>query len=121
MKDLFKAIFSSKGAVNIDGKEFSGRSITINGDEVYVDGVKQSGTLVGPVTITIVGNVERLETTSGRVEISGSAGNVKTMSGDVECGPVTGAVGTMSGDVTCGDVGCGVKTMSGDVRMGRKA
>lgn len=113
---IFNTIFGKgKGSVTIDGRSFSGRSISIDGDVVIVDGVVQQGSLVGPVSITIAGDVERLETTSGTVDVSGSCGQVKTMSGDVRCGDVRGDVGTMSGDVTCGSIAGSVKTMSGDI------
>lgn len=108
-------IKSSGSRVTIDGRDFVGRSITINGDKVVVDGVEQSGSLVGPISIEVHGNCEQLDTTSGSVTVSGSCGRVKTMSGDVRCGDVTGDIGTMSGDVTCGKVGGNVKTMSGDI------
>lgn len=110
-------IFSGKKAsVTIDGKTFTGNSINIVGNKVVVDGVEQGGELVGPVSVTVNGSVDSIETGSGSVSVSGTAGRVKTMSGDVHCGDVQGDVGTMSGDVTCGKIGGSVKTMSGDIR-----
>lgn len=103
-------------SVTIDGRTFTGSTITISDDRVFVDGVQQDGSLSGQITVTVDGNADSVETASGKVVISGSAGRVKTMSGDVECGAVTGDVGTMSGDVTCGPVSGNVKTMSGDIR-----
>lgn len=103
-------------SVTIDGKTFTGRSVSIVGNKVVVDGVEQAGELVGPVRITVNGNAESVESGSGRIEVAGSAGRVKTMSGDVHCGDVTGDVGTMSGDVTCGAIRGSVKTMSGYIR-----
>lgn len=108
-------IRSSNSSVTIDGKTFTGRSVTINGDKVIVDGVEQPGTLVGPINVTVNGSAESVETTSGTVTVTGSADRVKTMSGDVHCGDVSGDVGTMSGDVTCGPITGSVKTMSGDI------
>jgi hypothetical protein len=101
--------------VTIDGRTFSGNSISIVNDRVIIDGVEQDGALVGPISITVNGNAESVETVSGSVEVSGSVGRIKTMSGDVECGDVHGDVGTMSGDVTCGAISGNVKTMSGDI------
>lgn len=103
-------------SVTIDGRTYTGRTVSIQGDRVFVDGVEQDGTLSGAITVTVNGNTESVETASGKVVISGSAGRIKTMSGDVECGDVSGDVGTMSGDVTCAKVGGNVSTMSGDVR-----
>jgi DUF4097 and DUF4098 domain-containing protein YvlB len=107
-------------SVTIDGRTFTGRSISINGDKVVIDGVEQAGTLVGPISVTVNGNAESVETGSGKVEITGTAGRVKTMSGDVRCGDVHGDVGTMSGDVTCSTISGSVKTMSGDIIGGSK-
>jgi DUF4097 and DUF4098 domain-containing protein YvlB len=105
--------------VNIDGRDLVGRSIVINGDKVTVDGVEQPGSLVGPVSVTVYGNVESLDGAMASVGVSGSCGAVKTMSGDVRCGDVSGDVSTMSGDVTCGRIGGAVKTRSGDIHHGR--
>lgn len=113
-------IKTSVSSVTIDGRTFSGGSISIVGDKVVVDGVEQEGHLVGPVSIVINGNAESVETESGTVEVSGSAGRVKTISGDVKCGAVNGDVGTMSGDVTCGPISGSVKTMSGDIISGKR-
>ena len=117
MKKLFGSTFKVQGRVNIDGRDFMGRSISIDGDTVIVDGVLQGDTLVGPVSVTVHGDAERIETISGSVEVAGACGSVKTMSGDVRCGNVSGSVDTMSGDVTCGPIGGSVKSMSGDIRM----
>lgn len=103
------------GRINIGGRDFVGRSVIIDGDVVIVDGVRQDGKLVGPITVTLNGDAERIEMGSGKVTVSGSAGSVKTASGDVECGNVNGSVSTMSGDVTCGAISGSVSTMSGDV------
>lgn len=120
MKSLFKALLSAGSRINIDGRDIVGRSVVINGDRVIVDGVEQSGSLVGPVSITITGGVERLETASGDVEVSGSCGSISTVSGDVICRDVSGSVSTMSGDIECGAIGGSVSTMSGDIRQGRR-
>lgn len=108
-------IHTGGSSVTIDGRTFTGRSISINGDKVVIDGVEQAGALVGPVSVTVNGNAESVEIESGKVEVAGTVGRVKTMSGDVCCGDVTGDVSTMSGDVTCGAIGGSAKTMSGDI------
>jgi hypothetical protein len=109
-------IRTSNSSVTIDGRTFPGRNVSIVGNKVVVDGIEQTGELVGPVSVTVNGNAESIETGSGSVDIAGSAGRVKTMSGDVHCGNVNGDVGTMSGDVTCGAITGSVKTMSGDIK-----
>lgn len=117
---LIRLMFKSQGSVSIDGRNFIGKSVVIQNDEVWIDGVKQGGSLVGPVSITVHGDVELIDGPVASVEVSGSARSVKTMSGDVRCGDVLGDVGTMSGDVTCKSIAGNVKTMSGDIRgLGR--
>jgi hypothetical protein len=130
MKDFFKALFKRTGTVTVNGTRYSGNSVVISGSvvagnvvggDLIIDGVRQASaiSLSAPMNITVNGDVERLETASGKVEVAGSCGSVKTMSGGVTCGAVSGDVGTMSGDVKCGDVTGKVKTMSGDITMRR--
>lgn len=104
------------GRIVIDGREFTGGSISIVNGKVTVDGVVQDGQLVGDVKIDVHGDVVSMNSESGDVTVTGSCGSVQTMSGDVKCGDVSGNVKTMSGDVICGAIGGGVSTMSGDIR-----
>lgn len=115
MRQIIKTVLKQSGRITIDGRDFVGRSVVINGDKVTIDGVEQEGSLVGPVSVTAHGDVEVIDGPVGSVTVSGSCGQVKTMSGDVRCGDVTGSVQTMSGDVTSGKIGGNVKTMSGDI------
>lgn len=104
------------GRIVIDGREFTGSSISIVNGKVTVDGVVQDGELVGDVKIDVYGDVVKLDAGSGNVTVSGTCGQVSTMSGNVQCGDVHGNVKTMSGDVTCGAISGGASTMSGDIR-----
>lgn len=98
-----------------------GKSISINNDNVYIDGklVKLDGELAEAKTFNIVveGNVESVDGSFTTVVVNGDAQKVKTMSGDATImGSVNGDVGTMSGDVRVkGQVKGNVKTMSGDI------
>lgn len=105
----------SRTQVTIDGRTFTGRSVSIINGKVIVDGKEQDGQLVGPVSVTVNGDVEVLDNPTGTVSVTGSVGAVKTMSGDVHCKDVSGSVSTMSGDVTCGTIGGSASTMSGDI------
>ncbi|WP_339118935.1 hypothetical protein [Halomonas sp. BMC6] len=117
---IFQTHFGKRrNRVVIDGREFTGSSIGITDDgSVYVDGVEVNGKLVGPVSVTVHGDVDHIESMSGDVEVFGSVRNLSTQSGDVDCGDVTGNVSTISGDVDCGGVGGNVSTVSGDVSAG---
>ena len=103
------------GRVVIDGREFSGRSISICGNKVSVDGVTQDGELVGPISVSVIGDVDSLDNGSGSVLVHGNVGNINTGSGDVQCGDVRGSIRTGSGDVRCVAVGGSVQTGSGDI------
>lgn len=109
-------INTSGSSVTINGQVFNGRSISITGDKVVIDGVVQSTSLVGPINVVVNGNADSVETIDGKVEVTGSVGRIKTMSGDVHCADVSGDVGTMSGDVICHNVAGNAKTMSGDIK-----
>lgn len=108
-----------QGSVTIDGRDFVGRNITINGNRVTVDGVVQDGTLTGPISVTVHGDVSHLEA-SGDVTVNGHCEQVQTVSGDVHCADVRGSIKTVSGDVTCGKVAGSVNALSGDIN-GRAA
>lgn len=108
-------VVGNGSSVTINGKTYSGRSISINGDNVVVDGVRQTGNLTGPINVVVNGNAESVETASGKVQIMGSAGKIKTMSGDVRSSNVLGDVSTMSGDISCKGVAGNSHSMSGDI------
>lgn len=105
----------NNGRINIDGRSFTGRNISISNGKVTIDGIVQDGELVGDINITVEGDIEKLENATGLVKAN-NVGSISTLSGDVECGNVSGSVSTMSGDVDCGTIGGNVKTMSGDIK-----
>lgn len=107
----------SGGSVSINGRQFAGRNIIVDGDVVVVDGEVQEGIETQRLSIEIHGDVERVETEHGDVEAKHITGSVKTMSGDVNVsGNIGGDVSTMSGDVHATHIGGGISTMSGDIR-----
>lgn len=119
--------------ININGTIIKGSNITIlngkvivDGKSVSVEGPKINITINGPVDtidvdmcekIVVTGDVNKVTTTSGNVQIQGHVKNdIKTTSGDVEVGStVHGNIGTVSGSVKCGEVAGNVKTVSGNI------
>lgn len=113
--------------VVINGKEvvsnFQGGSVTfingrliVDGKDVSLDDFQNQPT----VNITVEGNVDRVETSSGDVTVNGEVGSVKTTSGDIEvaCAVVEGSITAVSGDVNVeGTVYGDVSTVSGDVKV----
>jgi hypothetical protein len=113
---------NSNATVNINGQSYSGHNVSINNGKVVIDGVVQEQSLIGPISVVVHGNVDKVETSSGDVTVLDVVGSVETMSGDVSCtGDIGGYVATMSGDVTAaGHIGGNVETMSGDIIQGRE-
>lgn len=95
-----------------------GRQIVIRNGRVIVDGKDVTPTDVKEISISVHGNVDRLEAdVCQKISVTGDVGNIATQSGDVEVsGQVKGSVQTMSGDVDCGSIGGSVSTMSGEIK-----
>ncbi len=103
--------------ININGKTFSGNSVTINNGKIIIDGVDQTPDSK-TVNIEITANIQTLKVDhANSISVKGDIGNLSTQSGDVDIeGNVSGSISTMSGDVDCGNVGGNISTMSGDVK-----
>lgn len=104
--------------ISINGKVFGhGNNICIQNGKVIIDGVVSESsekviniTIDGDVDtldvdcanqISITGNVKKVKTQTGDVDISGNVeGNVETQTGDVDIeGSVSGDVDTTTGDI----------------------
>lgn len=103
-------------AITINGVRYSGNNISINNNEVRIDGVNVTPKDTLNVNIIVDGNIESIEGAAD-VKVLGDADSVSTLSGDVEIGGnVNKNVKTMSGDVKVdGHISGNVKTMSGDI------
>lgn len=118
--------------ISINGDNISGRSINISGNKIIIDGKDVTPdskiiniSITGDVDnldvdycqkIEVIGNVNKLSSTSGDISVSGNVSNsLKTTSGDIECGNVSGDIVTTSGDVSCGKVTGSVRSTSGDI------
>ncbi|MGL4353037.1 MAG: hypothetical protein ACRCTP_03725 [Aeromonas popoffii] len=100
--------------VEINGRSFSGKNITIDSKGVVIDGKRAELGSELVFNVTVIGEVQSIDGANS-VKVTGPVGSVKTMSGEVECGDVTGNVSTMSGDITANNIAGSVKTMSGDI------
>lgn len=100
--------------INIGGKTYSGKNITVINNKVTVDGVGVESS--HPYIIKIDGNVDVVKVDACiELAINGVSGNVSTMSGDVNCRDIGGNVTTMSGDVKANKISGSVSSMSGDI------
>lgn len=117
LQDSIENIFDkSNNMININGKSYSGRNVTIINGKVVVDGVDL--TPEGKtINITVDANIDKLDVDMcDKVIVNGNVNELTTASGDVDCKDVTGCVKTVSGDIECGNVGGDVSTTSGDVK-----
>ena len=89
-------------SITIDGKTFSGNSVSIVDGKVTIDGVVQDGTLEGVVELHITGTLGSLRT-DGSVHMKGNVEGDVDAGGNVNCGDVKGDVDA-GGNVNCGDV-----------------
>lgn len=102
-------------SININGSSFSGSSVTVENDKVYIDGKLVDTGNAREVRVEIRGDVGSVKTVGGDVYATGEVGSITTTSGDVKCIDVKGNVSTVSGDVDCGKVSGRINTVSGDV------
>jgi len=89
--------------ITIDGKTFTGRSVTIINGRVTIDGQLQDGTLQGVVEIRITEGVLHDLHTDASV-VCGEVGGSVTAGGSVNADDVLGSV-TAGGSVNCDAVG----------------
>jgi hypothetical protein len=107
--------------IKINGITITGSNIVNINGRVLVDG-KDITPDAKEITISVNGNIEKLEAAAClKISVTGDVGRIKTLSGDVEVsGSVNGNVETMSGDVDCGgSIAGSVKTISGDIKSRR--
>ncbi|MDX9668683.1 hypothetical protein [Pseudomonas sp. P8_250] len=114
----FKALMNPPfGSVQIDDHIYFGTEVVIDGDNVFLDGVKQSQVVTQrTLKVAVIGDIAELHTVSGNVDTSGDVGSVHTVSGSVKCGDVGGDIKTVSGSVSAGNVNGNIDTLSGSVR-----
>jgi len=98
----------------INGREFTGSSVSIRNNTVIIDGKVQDDDISGVVEVRVIeGIIDRLET-----DASVNCGDVKggvSAGGSVHCGNVAGSV-TAGGSVKCDKVGGNI-TAGGSVKM----
>jgi formylmethanofuran dehydrogenase subunit C len=132
-KKLKEKIINNKGTISINGKSYHGNSLSMKNGTVIIDGKKvdsddkniniviEKSILTLTVdyceSIEVRGDVGKLSTTSGDVEVMGDVhGNISTTSGDIECGDVDGDIKTTSGNVKAKNIKGAVSTLSGNIR-----
>ena len=105
--------------IRINNNDYVGRSITISGNKIIIDGkdVTADHSDSKEISITVNGDLDNLDVDYCKeIAISGNVGKIRSGSGDVTCNGVTGNVQTGSGDVECETITGDVQTGSGDVK-----
>ena len=109
-------------SISINGVTISGsRSVVIRNGQVIVDGKDVTPEDAKEISITVNGNVDKLEADACQtISVTGDVNKVKTLSGDVNVGgDVKGSVRTLSGDVDCDSIAGSVQTLSGSIKHRR--
>lgn len=115
--DSIENIFDKvEDMVNINGKSYAGRSVTVINGKVVIDGVDVTPD-AKHIDIIVDGDIDKLNVDMcDKLMVKGNVNTLASTSADVECGDVTGSINTVSGDIECGNVGGSVTTTSGDVK-----
>jgi len=103
------------GTININGKIYEGSNISINGDQIIIDGVVRRSEVSGVVEVRILeGKVWNI-TSSASITCSDVEGDVQA-GGSVTCSNVKGDVQAGGSVTTGGSIGGDVMA-GGSVRM----
>ena len=102
--------------VTINGKTYSGKSVSVRNGKVIIDGNEQKCD-DKIINIMVEGDIERLDVgCAEKIAIAGNVGSVKTDTANVDInGNVEGGVTTEVGNVKCGDVGGNVRSEVGNI------
>lgn len=110
-------IFKSSNTIIINGKTYSGNTVSMKDSKIYIDGTEQYKD-EKVINITVNGNVDELNLNPcSNVVINGNVlGNVETISGNIECRDIYKNAETVSGNIKVeGNVLGSVSSVSGDI------
>lgn len=101
------------GKVIVDGNDVTNQMKTLT---IVIEGNIESLRVDACNTVTVNGNVSKIDMTSGNIKCNTVDGNINTNSGDIVCGDISGNVDSTSGDVTANKIRGDVSTTSGDIK-----
>jgi hypothetical protein len=105
--------------IRINNNDYVGRSISISGNKIIIDGkdVTLDHKDSKVITISVTGDLDNLDVDyCDKIEITGNVSKARTGSGDINCGSITNGAQTGSGDIECESINGDVQTGSGDVK-----
>ncbi len=100
----------------INNKSYVGKSISISGSKVYIDGVLQEDDSK-KIYITVQGNIENLDVDNcEKIQVEGDVNTVTSKNGNVITGHVAGDVTNKNGNITCNNVQGDVSNKNGNIK-----
>lgn len=121
IKKAYRAIVNvvDSNSIVINGKHYSGNSIVVKDNSVYVNGkLTKDCTNEKVINIVIEGDAKEVSSASGSIIVKGSVEkDVYTTSGNINIlGDVGGNVSAISGDIIANTIKGNTSTVSGDIR-----
>lgn len=118
MKNILKLKFKEKGVITINGVNYSGTNIIMDGNgNLIIDGESVMQIQEKVVNVNIEGDVDEVSTTNGGVTVEGAVGSVETTNGDIDIdGDVAKDVRTTNGNVIARVIHGSVKTVNGNIK-----
>lgn len=121
IKNACRAIVDvvDSNSIVINEKHYSGNSIVVKGNSVYIDGeLAKDYTDEKVINIVINGNSKEVSLASGSIIVKGSVEkDVHTTSGNINIlGDVEGNVSTVSGSIIANTIKGNTSTVSGNIR-----
>jgi len=86
----------------INGKHYSGLSVSIINDSIFIDGKKVDSTKENILEIKVIGDLAKL-TTDKSVTVNGNIKGDVEVGGSITCGDVDGNI-NVGGSITCDDI-----------------
>lgn len=104
------------GTITINGKTYTGNSIIISNNEVYIDG-ERADSEGKQINISVQGDIEKLHVDAcSLIKVAGDVGIASSVSGDIDIqGNVSGNASTTSGDIEAHTIHGGASSVSGDI------
>lgn len=103
--------------ITINGKIYSGNSISVNNDIVIIDGKRVDDDDKKVINIKVEGNIETLDVDyCDEINITGDCKTVTSKNGNIQVkGNVSGDVTSKNGNIVCRDVTGDVETKNGNI------
>ena len=103
----------------INGRKYSGNSVSISGNQVIIDGKIQGPDEKGiDINIVVNGNIESLDVDyASTLTVNGDCGSATSKNGNIECRDILGDAETKNGNIEClGSISGDATTKNGNIK-----